>query len=591
MTSGVEQVDTAPDPDTLLEDWDPRPWVLAALMGLAGLLLNFLFDGDTPSPLYGAGAAFVFFGSLAAAFTIGPRRLVEPAIFALAVGSVLAGIAWQVLRMEDASAGGQFAFAAGVFACVIALPLFQAGFHRTRLATDYKLTHFHCWTDAISGAGALAFTGLSWLMLLLLDQLLQLVGIDVITQLMRAEWFGWTWSGAAFGTALGVLRNNLKIIGSLQNVVLIVLSLLAVPMAAALVVFLIALLLSGGQALWDATNSATPVLLTCAVGCFVLGNAIVRDDGEAISRNRVLRVVAMVLAAGVFPLALFAAISMGIRIDQHGLSPERLWALVAIFIAVAYGVAYWIGLARGFRPKTIGDWAARLRDANLHLAAVTCVVALILALPLFDFGAISSRNQVARLEAGRVSVEEFDFAALRWDFGDAGRRALARLAEGEGEGAEPARLALAETERTYGWQRDQTRAGFTGELRVQPENAALQERVEAFLDVEPWRCNDFCVALDLGAQAGGLHRIALVQSYGYEAFDLPPVGEQGVAAPAIPAATAAAPDGSTGQLNEYSVVELREEVTRSIFIDGRRVGVPVETQTGSEPAILAPVPE
>jgi hypothetical protein len=265
--------------------------------------------------------------------------------------------------------------------------------------------------------------------------------------------------------------------------------------------------------------------------------------------------------------------------------------LVAIIIAVAYGVAYWAGLARGFRPKTIGDWAARLRDANLHLAAATCLAALILALPLFDFGAISARNQIARLEAGRVSVEEFDFAALRWEFGDAGRRALTRLAEGEGEGAEPARLALAETERTYSWQREQARGGFTGELRVQPENAALQERVETFLDAEPWRCNEFCVALDLGAQASGFHRIALVQSYGYETFDLPPVGEEGVTAPAVPAATAAAPDGSTGRLNAYSVVELREEVTRSIFIDGRRVGVPVEIQTGSEPVILGPVPE
>lgn len=576
MTSGVEQVNTAPDPDTLLEDWTLRPWVLAALIGLAGLLLNFLFDGNTPSPLYGAGAAFVFFGSLAAAFTIGPKRLIEPAIFALGGGTILAGIAWQVLRMEDASAGGEFAFAAGVFASVIALPLFQADFHRTRLATDYKLTHFHVWTDAISGVGALAFTGLSWLMLLLLDQLLQLVGIEVITQLMRADWFGWTWSGAAFGTALGVLRNNLKIIGSLQNVVLIVLSLLAVPLAAALVVFLIALLASGGQALWDATNSATPVLLTCAVGCFVLGNAIVRDDGDAISRNRLLRVVAMILAAGVLPLALFAAISMGIRIDQHGLSPERIWALVAIIIAVAYGVAYWAGLARGFRSNTPRDWAARLRDANLHLAAATCVIALILALPLFDFGAISARNQVARLEAGRVNVAEFDFSALRWDFGDAGRRALARLAEGEGEVGRQAREAEAQTEQVWDWQREQAREGFSADLIVQPEDAELRQLTVDFLTREPWHCEERCVAIDLGMQPDGRRRIALVLAGDYVLIDLAGIGPDGAEIPAAPATTQ--PNGARAiePLTPQSRVEIREETVRYITVDGERVGLPLD---------------
>ncbi|MCL6250957.1 DUF4153 domain-containing protein [Altererythrobacter sp. KTW20L] len=548
--------------------------MLAAILASAGLLLHFLFDGNTPDPIDGAGAAFVFFGAMSAAFALGPRRWVEASVFALIVGLVMSGIAWQVLRSENVWAGREFAFAAGVFAVVISLPLFQAQFHRTRFATDYKLTHFHVWTDAISGAGALAFTGLSWLMLLLLDQLLGLVGIDVIENLVREEWFGWVWSGGAFGTALGVLRNNLKIIGSLQNVVLIVLSLLAVPLALALAVFLVALAASGGQALWDATDAATPVLLTCAVGCFVLANSIVRDDGEAISRNRVLRVVGVVLAAGVLPLALFAAVSMGIRIDQHGLSPERIWGLIAVIVAVAYGLAYWAGLVRGLRK----DWAARLRDANLHLAAATCVLALILALPLFDFGAISARQQVARLESGRVSAQEFDFTALRWDFGDAGRRALARLAEGEGDVAELATAALAQTERVWDWNRDLVGRGFVGTLRLETDDPALRGRVEAFLDYEPWRCADYCVALDLGELPAGSHRIALVQRYGYETVDLPAVGADGETIAAVPADPREVAAENPGPLSEDSVVEVREEMTRYIYVDGKKVGEPVDSQ-------------
>jgi hypothetical protein len=56
------------------------------------------------------------------------------------------------------------------------------------------------------------------------------------------------------------------------------------------------------------------------------------------------------------------------------------------------------------------------------------VLALLLSTPLANFGAISTRDQLARLASGKVSPEQFDWAALRFDFGPAGRRALERLA-------------------------------------------------------------------------------------------------------------------------------------------------------------------
>lgn len=571
MTDGVSNVSNASDPapDILLADWPLRPWVLAALLALAGLLIHLLldtgnfFDSALPlAPWRAAAAALVFFGSLCAAFSMAPGHLRVAGVFAIGAGAVMGGLAWHLARVQQPYSAEPFAFAAGIFATVLALPLFQAGFHRTRWATDYKITHFHVWTDAISAAGAVAFTGLSWLLLVLLNELLGLVGIDIIDLAFDQDWFGWVWSGGAFGAALGVLRNNLKIIGSLQNVVLIVLSLLAIPLALGLVVFVAGLLASGGQALWDATDAATPLLLACAVGCFIFTNSIVREDDDALSANRVMRIAAMVLAAGILPLGLFAAISMGIRIDQHGLSPERLWALVSVIVAVAYGIAYWAALARGRRTA----WAAMLRRANLHLAAATCVLAFILALPLIDFGGISARNQIARLESGRVSAEEFDFTALRWDFGPAGRRALARLAAGDGEVADLATAAQAQTERVWDWQREQARDGFTGELRVQPEDPALDALVRTYLASNPWQCNPSCVVLDLGTDSGGRRDVALVQGYTYNRLRLNEAGQD------LPLG-ASPPSEAVG---EDSVVELREEISRFVYVNGRRVGDPLD---------------
>lgn len=549
-------------PAVTLEDWPPRPWLLALLGALAALFVHLLVEDAEPSAARAAGAAFFVFGPLSFALTLDRSRWKEAAVFSGGLGLVMAGIAWHWVRAKDSAAGEEFAFAAGVFASLIAVPLFQAQFHRTRLATDYRLTHFHVWTDAITGAGAIAFTGLSWLLLVLLDQLLQLVGITLIDWLFDQDWFGFVWTGGAFGAALGVLRNNLKVIGSLQHVVLLVLSLLAVPLALALLVFLVALLASGGQALWDKTDAATPVLLACAVGCFVLANAIVRDGEDAISGNTVMRLTGVVLAAGVLPLSAFAAVSMGLRIGQHGLTPERIWAMIAVAVAVAYGLAYLVGMIRGKRA----GWATNVRQANLYLAAGTCVLALLLALPLVDFGGISARGQIARLDAGKVSAEDFDYTALRWDFGDAGRRALARLAEREGDVGEKAREAQRQTSRPYTpWPMG--RQPEVGDLRVQPDDPALRAMVEDYLDGAPWTCSESCVAIDLGTNAQGQREVALVQGYSYERIV---VGQEPAAPIAAPAVTVDPP------FDVDAMVEVREESSRYVYVNGKRVGGPLD---------------
>ena len=342
-----------------LQDWPLRPWLLAGLGALAGLIVHILLDTGGNDRLGAALAASVFFSAAAAGFVLRPVRWKEAALFAAGLGLVMGGIAWLTVDIGNRLAGEEYAFAAGVFFSLLAIPLFQADFHRRRWATPYAETHFHVWSDAVSAGGALAFVLLSWLLLWLLQALFSLVGLEFIETLIDTPGFAGFFCGTAFGAALGVLRNQLGVIGTLQRVVMLVFALLAVPFALAIAFFLFVLIATSGNALWEATDSATPVLLACALGCFVLANAVVRDDDSARSDNVAMRTAAFALSACIFPLTVFAAISMGIRIDQHGLSPERLWALVAIVIACAYGLAYWVGLARG----RWSGWSRHLRRA------------------------------------------------------------------------------------------------------------------------------------------------------------------------------------------------------------------------------------
>lgn len=543
-------------------DWSLRPWLLAGLLGMAGLLIYHVGGGqgpDTRVAWQAAISAFLFFGPMALAFTLERRRWRAPLVFAAVVGLVMAGLAWRVIGQGSAIADPQYAFLAGLVATALALPLFQAGFHRTRWATPYRAIHGHVWSDAICAVGSLAFVGASWLMLFLLAELFHLLKIDVLKNLIDDGWFGWAWSGAAYGAALGVLRNELGIIGTLRRVVMTVLSLLAVPLAAGLALFLLAMVASGPDVLWQATRSATPVLLTCAAGAWVLANAIVRDDDKGMSANRVLGIAGLVLVLAVLPLTVFAAVSMGTRVAQHGLSPERLWGLVAIAAAVAYGIAWLVAVVRGWKA---GQWRERVRRANLHLAVVICGIALFLALPILDFGTISARQQVARLETGRVTAAEFDYSALRWDFGAAGRRALTRLARsGNATIARMARETQAQSTRIY-----PSRPAEDYVLRVQPADPALERLVRDYIRANQWACDQHCVALDLGPAAQGKRRVALVSGSGFHDTALPFDPTAPPVAPPVPAPPRVGP---------ASTVQIRTIGKQYIVVDGKPLEQPL----------------
>ena len=557
-------------------DWALRPWALAALLGIAGLLVHFATDWDYNDiqPWRAALAGFVFFGPLALAFTLDRDHWKAPLAFALLVGAVMAGIAWRVARAEDHYADEGYWLAAAIVSIALALPLFQAGFHKLRWRTSYDETHFHVWTDAITAAGALAFFGLSFLLANLLGELFAAIEIDLLRELLRKDWFNWIFAGVTFGAALGVLRNQLKVIGTLQSVVMLVFSLIAVPFAAALVVFILAVLVSGLDVLWGATRSPTPLLLSCAAASFVLVNSVVRNgDGEA-SGSRTMRWAALVLALGILPLAIMAAVSTGTRIAEYGLSPERIWGLVAIVVAVAYGVAYFVAPIRG----RMTHWMERVRTANLHLAVGTCVLAFLLALPLLDFGAISARDQLARLDAGKVSVEDFDFTALRWDFGDAGREALERLTRSDDDRvAELATTARDEQARSYrSRELREERDERLANVRVQFEDEALRKAVMERIKSRSWLCDDPCVVLDLGRNEKDEHTVAFVENGRVEQhlFDLRSGESESEEELAVEIAMeAGAPNAAQ---KPDSKIEIREWTGRRVYIDGKPAGRPFE---------------
>ncbi|MCD1623676.1 DUF4153 domain-containing protein [Citromicrobium bathyomarinum] len=540
--------------------WHLRPWLFAGLLGVAGLAIHLLLHHANDSGPRVAGAAFIAFACGAFVFTAERGRYLAPAIFSLVTGLIVGGLTWRAVGAGNDIADGGYAIAAGVFACLLAVPLFQADFLHRRMRTDYKDIHYFVWTDAITGAGALAFFLIAWLLIWLLASLFDLVGIP-LRDLVQQDWFTATYAGLTLGAGLGTLRNQLKIIGTLQSVVLLVLSILALPLAVAIAVFLGAVVVSGPSVLWNATDSATPVLLSIAIGAYVLANAVLRDRDTDMVGGPVLKWSGYALVLGVLPLTVFAAISTGVRIDQHGLSPERLWAVCSLIVAVAFGLAYFVDALVGAR----GSWRDRLRASNLKLGLGTALFALFLALPVLNFGAISTSDQLARLKSGAISVEEFDFSALRWDFGEPGREALERLAKSDKVDVRVAAIEARDSESRYAVE---DRPAGPAAVDYRFADPHLRDWVETQIEEQPWLCHLECVAIDLGAY-GNDRRVALVSIQGVQQLSF---GDDGVPDPPTAPERAIDPETQIGDAD----VEVREYRGRQIYVDGVPVGEPFE---------------
>jgi hypothetical protein len=323
---------------------------------------------------------------------------------------------------EDWSVGEGWRMVSLLLAVAVAAPLFQAARDEGARRFPYESVHDHAWTNVVLWFACWVFVAivfaLAWLLALLFD----LIKIDFLKELLEKDWFWRALIGLAFGAALGLLREHDGVVRLLQRVVAMVLAVLAPVLAVGLVLFVLALPFTGLNALWEATKSTTPILLFCVAGALVLANAVIGNAPDQERRFPLLRYGAMGLAAVMLPLAVLATIAISLRTGQYGFTPQRLWAIVFVALACLWGAAYLYALVRGRL-----DWAARIRPLNLMLAFVVCGVALVLATPLVSFNAISTRDQVARLESGKVTPDQFDWRALAFDFGAPGRNALKKL--------------------------------------------------------------------------------------------------------------------------------------------------------------------
>ncbi len=290
-----------------------------------------------------------------------------------------------------------------------------------RLLAGYP-TYFDVFCKHAVQAGlAAAFVGVFWTLLSLSGELFRLIGIGFLGQLIRRSAFWIPATALAFSYGIHVTDVQAAIVRGARTLGLFLLSWLLPMMALVGAAFVLALPFTGLEPLWS-TRRASGILLGAATALILLINAAFQDGRAENRAVAVLRYASALAAVVVVPLIVLAGYALALRIRQYGLTPDRVGVAVCVLVGASFAVGYVVAAARS---------GAELRGvAGTNIVTVLVVVGLLLVLnsPIADPDRLSVADQVSRLQSGRISPDEFDFAFLRFGSGRYGTRALEQLA-------------------------------------------------------------------------------------------------------------------------------------------------------------------
>ena len=304
-----------------------------------------------------------------------------------------------------------------VAGCFIAHALVLAGARERRRVASYATYFEIAWTLGLQVAFSALFVGAAWLVLQLGASLFDLIRLDFLSRAMGKAWFFIPVTTFAFTSALHLTDVKPAIVRGIRNLLHVLLSWTLPVLTLMVGGFLASLPFTGLDPLW-ATRSAAGMLLSAAATFVVLINAAYQDGSERPAR--IIAISARVASLLLAPLTLLAAYALALRVLDHGWSLDRVIAAACLLVAACYAGGYAAAaLRRGWLPTLAG--------VNIAAAFTVLGVLALLLSPLLDPGRIAVASQLARLDAGKITLRQLDVAYLRHHGARYGRAALARL--------------------------------------------------------------------------------------------------------------------------------------------------------------------
>ena len=196
----------------------------------------------------------------------------------------------------------------------------------------------HAWDTVFIVVLGLLLNAVFWALILLWGGLFKMLGIVALNTLFSTDGFIYISSAMVFALGLKMGRDNDRVIGLLRGILLTLCRFLLPLGVLIALVFTFALPFTGLGPIWD-TGYSTPIMVCLVAVILFLLNGVVQDGEHEIGYPKwLLRMVDLCLLC--LPvLVVLAGYSTWLRIEQYGLTPTRLLAMLLVVVMVLHSLA------------------------------------------------------------------------------------------------------------------------------------------------------------------------------------------------------------------------------------------------------------
>ncbi|WP_417421627.1 DUF4153 domain-containing protein [Halomonas sp.] len=460
--------------------------LLAVMQGVALLALHLAIDHEhwVTADLRWLKALYTVTLALPAFYLISMERLHDRLNFLpLLLAPLLFWLGWHLGWAEQTPeqpwARHQFTFAfcvaLGVALFILALFFRSSAVSRT-WPTAYSPLLNYSWEFVLTLAQLALFIGVFWGLLWLGAALFAAIGLGFFETLFSEPMFIYPATWLVMGLTLVMIRNRFRLIQSVRQMGEALIKALLPLVALIILLFFAVLPFTGVQPVWD-TGSASSILMALMLTLLLFFNVVFHQTHGPSPYPTWLRRV-ILLAVVLLPVgSVLAAWALWLRIDQYGLSLDRLWAALLQALTAAFTLSYSVLLLWRRRAAL-----PALQRANVGLALLVAIVLIVVNTPLADMRQWVAEHQVKRLLDGRTTAEAFDVDYLRFQLGQPGALALQTLVESEFSQSQPElarriELSLKQTER---WSQEplvdtQELNDVAQQFKASPNGASLPE--------------------------------------------------------------------------------------------------------------------
>ena len=265
----------------------------------------------------------------------------------------------------------------------------------------YSALYRYSFSTFFTAALAVLFTLCVWGLLMLWATLFQAININFFYDVFTAPGFYYPLLTGANGVGIKLFDQSSQFLDTINTILRTLMKYLLLILTAISLLFLSVLPFTGLEPLWHSGGSLL-VLWIQALLLFFTNLTYQENPRQQIYSAMQHRAIYCGLAV----LPIYSAIScygLWLRIDQYGLSIERLWGLLIWFILLLYSAAYALGISR-YRDQ----WLDSLSWINVRLGGIVLGLLIFVSSPLVDFRKLTVASQIERFKQSNHDIDQLD---------------------------------------------------------------------------------------------------------------------------------------------------------------------------------------